>query len=295
MFFCRCWPGPLRLLYRSVWCLTDGRILLACGSNHAQMADLASTSKIKEREADDADLLVRPRGTPADEAGGVLPRADLPVSPIGFQKGRTDHQNVQGSHICLGSLWDGEAPREPLRSIFEHHPSNQAQVRSGAQQSIHEELLAKGLGARFGPVSRRRGHWWKITTHSGLWSGRRPISLPIGSGCSRKPFLWGNSVGILAWPVFEIDAPVGEQTTDARRLVGSGEDMTARMNSPPAQNESTPEWPCGQGSSVHEDICPTTVTFPENAPGTSQQTDPVWPSVLAAIESHSPRSTASLD
>lgn len=57
--------------------LTDRGILLARHANHGQVAHLAAAAEVEQRQANDADLLVRLRGTAADEAGGVLAGTDL--------------------------------------------------------------------------------------------------------------------------------------------------------------------------------------------------------------------------
>lgn len=42
----------------SVTVLTNGRELGAVDANHAQLVDLAAAAQVKERETDNADLLV---------------------------------------------------------------------------------------------------------------------------------------------------------------------------------------------------------------------------------------------
>lgn len=66
--------------------LTDCRKLCAIDAHHAQLADLASSSQVKEREANDADLFVGARHSTADKASGVLAGAnldeDMPISHL---------------------------------------------------------------------------------------------------------------------------------------------------------------------------------------------------------------------
>lgn len=57
--------------------LTDGWKLLAVDADHAQPGDFASPAQVEQREADDADFLVRPGGTTAHEASGILAGSDL--------------------------------------------------------------------------------------------------------------------------------------------------------------------------------------------------------------------------
>lgn len=57
--------------------LTDCGKLCAIYANHAQLANLASSSQVKEGEANDAHLFVGARHSTADKASGVLAGTDL--------------------------------------------------------------------------------------------------------------------------------------------------------------------------------------------------------------------------
>lgn len=56
---------------------TDCGKLGAIDADHAQLADLASSSQVEESEANNAHLLVRARHATADKASGVLAGTDL--------------------------------------------------------------------------------------------------------------------------------------------------------------------------------------------------------------------------
>jgi hypothetical protein len=81
MFLCRCSPAtchsrPLCFLALTL-SLTYGGELVAGHAHHAQLADLASPPQVKQRQANDADFLIRLGRSAANEARGVLPRANL--------------------------------------------------------------------------------------------------------------------------------------------------------------------------------------------------------------------------
>lgn len=64
---------------------TDCGKLCAVDANHAQLADLASSSQVKEGEANNAHLFVGARHSTTDEASGVLAGTDLDENiPISY-------------------------------------------------------------------------------------------------------------------------------------------------------------------------------------------------------------------
>lgn len=57
--------------------LTNGWILLAVNTHHAQLGDLASTAQVEKCQANDTHFLVRSGGTTSYKPGGVLSSTDL--------------------------------------------------------------------------------------------------------------------------------------------------------------------------------------------------------------------------
>lgn len=82
--------------------LTDAWELGARDSHHAQLADLASSSQVKQRQSNYADLLVRAGGSTTHVARGVLAGTNLvaysALNQYNSNKQSTYHQNT-GSHL----------------------------------------------------------------------------------------------------------------------------------------------------------------------------------------------------
>jgi len=66
--------------------LTNRRKLVSAGTNHRQLANLASSSEVEQTEAYNTDLLVTPTHTTADETCRIL--------------ASTDHTHIERSHGC---------------------------------------------------------------------------------------------------------------------------------------------------------------------------------------------------
>jgi hypothetical protein len=60
--------------------LTNARKLASGNSHHAQLANLASSSEVKEGQTDYSNLLVRSRSSTTHETRGVLSSSYLQVS-----------------------------------------------------------------------------------------------------------------------------------------------------------------------------------------------------------------------
>lgn len=91
--------------------LTNCWKLCAIDTDHAKLADLASSTKIEHGQSNNTNLLVRAGGTAADEAGGVLTSTDLTklvIVSLRFCMLETYHQHIEGrghvGQLDLGSI-----------------------------------------------------------------------------------------------------------------------------------------------------------------------------------------------